>query len=92
MQELSQGPNHDNMKYSDNNLSNTRAVRALRPRIKYLFYNQPETKNIFYKGGEKKVEKHAPTHTKKHDVENLSPSENSLSGESLSCLTSHTPA
>ena len=42
MQELSQGPNHDNMKYSDNNLSNTRAVRALRPRIKYLFYNQKQ--------------------------------------------------
>ena len=81
------------MKYSDNNLSNTRPVRAAQPSAgseaaDQIFILQPETKNIFYRGGEIKVEKHAPTH-KKHDTENLSPSENSLSGESLSCLTSH---
>ena len=84
------------MKYSDNNLSNTRTVRAAQPSpgseaADQIFILQPETKNIFYRGGEIKVEKHAPTH-KKHDIENLSLPLKTLSPEKVCLASHHTPA
>ena len=84
------------MKYSDNNLSNTRPVRAAQPSAgseaaDQIFILQPETKNIFYRGGEIKVEKHAPTH-KKNMTQKISLPLKTLSPEKVCLASHHTPA